>query len=168
MMSKYNNLFLITEDYPYGTGESFLEAEIKFLSDSFQKIIIISKGNKEQIKRHSPQNVIVKNYYFNDSIISKVLPFKYLLTKIVIYEILSINNINFKKIRYCLKSFYKANFFKKYILNTFSENEINNSIFYTYWCMDETIGICLLENLNIKRISRTHGFDLYFERSESK
>ena len=29
------------------------------------------------------------------------------------------------------------------------DNDINNSILYTYWCMDESFGICLLENLTL-------------------
>ena len=161
------NLFLITEDFPFGIGEAFLENEIDFLSESFKKIFIISKGNSNLEKRQVSKNVLIFNYSPSANIFSKLFSLKYLFTKIFIDEFSNTENLSFKKIAYCLKSLYNANNFKKFLINRFSDDDLNNSLIYTYWCMDETIAVCLLEDFNIKRISRTHGFDLYFERSES-
>ena len=50
-------LVIFTSSYPYGYGETFLEAEIKILSRDFKKIIIVPESNSSEEVRHLPSNV---------------------------------------------------------------------------------------------------------------
>ena len=52
------NLFLITYDYPFGTGETFLETEIKVLQHYFERIVVVSTSQNYELTRDVPNNVI--------------------------------------------------------------------------------------------------------------
>jgi glycosyltransferase involved in cell wall biosynthesis len=54
------NLILITEAFPYGTGENFLEAELKTLSTYFTEIRIIPVNQAGDIPRNLPSNCRVE------------------------------------------------------------------------------------------------------------
>ena len=162
------SLFLITEEYPFGYGEPFIENEIKSLSLSFNKVIIISKGDNSLPRRIVPENVEIVNFNYLLSFTNKLFSLRFIFTRVFLSEHLKIKT-NISKIGYSLISLHKANTFSRFVRNNFLPSEINNSIFYTYWCMDETIGICLyLKNDKNKCITRAHGYDLYFERSKYK
>ena len=51
-------LFLITDHFPYGTGEPFLEDELPFLSEAFDEVILLAR-NKGKGMRPVPANVRV-------------------------------------------------------------------------------------------------------------
>ena len=52
------NVFLFSETFPYGFGETFLENELPFLADEFEQVVIIPLHKKEGI-RALPSNVTV-------------------------------------------------------------------------------------------------------------
>ena len=52
-------LFFITASFPYGRDETFIENEINYLSDSFDKIIIISHNVDSHVQRKTNDNVKV-------------------------------------------------------------------------------------------------------------
>ena len=165
-MNNYKNLFLITEEYPFGIGESFIENEIKFLSKSFEKVIIISKAKSDLTKRDVLKNVIVYNYNFKINTFQKIKSIKYLFSSVFLSEFISKRNFKITKtnISYALISLLKAKSFCKFLKSKFVTYNVHNSIFYTYWFMDETLALCFLkESLpNCKFISRAHRMDLYF------
>jgi len=60
------NLLLITYEYPFGSGETFLESEVDFLAESFKKIWILPARSvwigrqgmdKLGLKRTLPNNI---------------------------------------------------------------------------------------------------------------
>ncbi|MDR3052373.1 MAG: glycosyltransferase [Coriobacteriales bacterium] len=52
-------LLLITKNYPYNTGEEFLEAEIAYLADAFEKVVIVAAevDEKGELTRELPSTV---------------------------------------------------------------------------------------------------------------
>lgn len=165
-MSNYKNLFLITEEYPFGIGESFIENEIKFLSKSFEKVIIISKAKSVLTKRDVPKNVIVDNYNFKINFFQKIKSIKYLFSFVFLAEFFGKRNFRITKtnISYALISVLKAKNFCKFLKSKLVIHNKDDSIFYTYWFMDETLALCFLKDSlpKSKFISRAHRMDLYF------
>jgi hypothetical protein len=53
-MSK--KLILFTADFPFGSGETFLEAEIGFLAANFDEVLIVSSNCKDKQTRVIPTN----------------------------------------------------------------------------------------------------------------
>src|SRR5574343_70480 len=51
-----NNLILFTADFPFGSGETFLETEITFLSKGFDAVHIISANTQNETTRILPEN----------------------------------------------------------------------------------------------------------------
>ncbi len=167
-MKNNKTLVIITNEYPYNNGETFLENEISFLSNSFEIIYIFSVLGKSKNKptRFFPSNV-------------KCFPL----------------NCNHNRIKYCANSFFsKDNSFDlngknilKSIINhyLYGRNKsiynrilkliiknhiiLNNCVIYSYWL---TLGIA---NFKLKNyienkygytplsVSRCHGYDLYSE-----
>ena len=44
-----NKLILFTADFPFGSGETFLESEIGFLAAGFDDVIIFTQNNIQAI-----------------------------------------------------------------------------------------------------------------------
>ena len=171
--NKSSILFFITEEYPYGYGEPFIENEIELLSKSFRKIILISKGDSKQNKRNVPENITVVNNKFGLRYFDKILAIRYLFSRIFIKEIFYLNTTNFSfskaNISYAIISLARAKKVCNFIIKNYDINIYNSIYFYSYWYKDESIAACLLKKYNKKIISftRAHGYDLYFERSNS-
>ena len=90
-------LFFFTSEYPFGTGETFIENEMPFLAQAFDKIILISNNCDGNQTRQVPENVIVKR-------------FPYELNKIQsLTAILRIFNPLFWQEISCIKKIYKNN-----------------------------------------------------------
>ena len=51
------SLLLITYDFPYGQGETFLETEIKYASQHFPIVYILSTSRNKNLTRELPSNV---------------------------------------------------------------------------------------------------------------
>ena len=53
-------LFMITKNFPYGSGESFIESEIQVAAKKFEEIIIlVYRANLKEKERIVPKNVKV-------------------------------------------------------------------------------------------------------------
>ena len=50
------DLIFITDNYPFGKGETFIENEIGYLAENFKNIYIISKNQKDVQTRKVPKN----------------------------------------------------------------------------------------------------------------
>ena len=53
------SLYVFTAQFPYGFRESFLEAEAKFLSEKFDKVVFIPLGGEGTKQRELPKNCYV-------------------------------------------------------------------------------------------------------------
>ena len=84
-MPSQKKLFLFTLHYPYGTGESFIENELKLLSEDFQTIYLFPLTNRGEARPLPAQNIKVV-YLFEKQ---KIQKWKLLLNNfILIFQIL--------------------------------------------------------------------------------
>ncbi len=169
-------LFMITKNFPYGSGESFIESEIQVAAKKFEEIIIlVYRANLKEKERTVPKNV-------------KVIPLcdlsKY---KKICFYIKLIPSLFSKELREELKkhktmfekrrslSFHLETLLKEHqavlkIRDVFQQEEF---IIYSYWFSDTAyLAYRLLKQFDLlgKKIfvSRAHGYDLYRERNNGE
>jgi len=171
-------LVLITSQFPFGTSESFIAAELQFITPYFEKTIIIAQNTSSGIKRNTPENIDVFRY--NPSTSAKgflYIPVLFILNSSEIIIILK-NEIDFRlsigdkftirKFFYLFKKIIKAFQLRDFITEKLSENKVNDSIvFYSYWLKTGAHAISLLNYRNSIKIARGHGSDIYEEKTEA-
>lgn len=169
-----NKLILFTADYPYGTGETFLETEIGYLVSAFDEVLIVSANTKDEQTRILPDNCIVERIDLSVSPGQKFFALFQLFDarfweelKVIrrIYKIPLSRGI----ISTMLISLYRAKRAKR--LADKIQNKTNPRVkmyFYSYWCDDVAIALAMLqkEHKTIKTFCRIHRWDVYFEESK--
>ncbi|SMP65519.1 Glycosyltransferase involved in cell wall bisynthesis [Sphaerochaeta associata] len=171
-----SNCVLVTMEYPFCKGESFLENEIKYLSESFDRVYIFALSAHGKQTRETPHNVIPVPLKNNAS---KTRYIHYTLR-----GILPFGRIGMKEMlpAATLKSFLASLYargrvhtsYKKIISILdldFNKESPTFVAFYSYWFMDQALLACLLgeryrTQFLIKIISRAHGYDLYESRNK--
>lgn len=169
-------LIFVTSNYPYGSGETFIENEIEHLSKAFDKIFIYStEAHSSDKKRPVPDNVTV--FAADPKSVSKKDYIPCLFKPSVIKEIFGncLGKFAFAKISACC--YFSANVKKQTkSLNDFvklCDITADDSVtVYSYWL--STVGMCAVRildrleksGISTKLVSRCHGFDVYKERSE--
>ena len=170
-------LIFVTSKFPFGSGETFIENEIEYLADEFDKIYIFAaEAHSAEPERPVPENVSV--LAANPKPVSKKDYIPCLLKPAVIKEIFKncLSKGAFQKIAACC--WFSVSVRKQTKrLNDFIRlcgiSETDDITVYSYWL--STIGMCALKiNEKLKKIgvktkivSRCHSFDLYAERSYS-
>lgn len=166
-----NNLVLISSSFPYGTGETFLETEINYLASTFQNLYIITSDITSTELRKIPENCTVIRVDLSYTKILTLASLRNLSSKLFIKELIHcVKTYGFskglQKITTILISLERA----KRLNKVFRKHDLpqNNILFYSYWCDDSALSLCLLKEKqkNIKIVSRAHGWDLYFERGK--
>jgi len=150
-------LVLFTSSYPYQGGEQFIETEINYLANSFKKIIIVPSKKNDKI-RSVPTNVIVDNFVANSnkSIGNRLLA---LFSR----EFLKYLSFNSNQNRYWAINIFYVLKYQKWLESYIQNNDIQETIFYTYWFGASTTALSITKqkNSDVKFITRTHGGDLY-------
>jgi glycosyltransferase involved in cell wall biosynthesis len=168
-----NKLILFTADFPFGTGETFLETEIKYLAEGFDEVLIISQNSIGQQTREIPANCEVRRINLSLTKIQKLQALFNFFDPLFWKErsiIKSIYHIPFSKgiITTKLISLTRGKRVKKYTKKLLAEEKNDNKLFlYSYWCDDVALGIAMAqkENSEISSFCRMHGWDVYFEAS---
>ena len=168
-------LILLTNSYPYSSEESFLEAEIPYLSKQFEKIIIFAIGLGKDAKqtRITPDNADC----YNGAVSSKAVSRAISLTKGAIRSVIPFGaerepeaEESFKK--RVFYEYFRARGEREYsqcekFLDKYDFTEYDSVTIYSYWFFatalvgtkiyDKLVGKC--KNINL--ISRAHGYDVY-------
>nr|WP_072513772.1 glycosyltransferase [Ndongobacter massiliensis] len=158
-------LFVFTDQYPYGTGESFFETELSYLEKRFSVTIITMAAKSDIYRKVSPETQII-SYQDQKS------------PRIVIQSLfLALKNLRREKLSFVDLSRRKdaIHFFGwSYRFMTFLKQKkllIDDAIYYTYWHKQQTLALVLAKKyLNWKPcriVSRIHGHDLYKERTKN-
>lgn len=169
---KYKTLILLTDNYPYGFGEAFIDTELNVLSDYFETIIVYSLNRDKTILRARPSNLLILNssspsrlkmFKFGlDAFFSRKLWSDFLSVKNYFghtpswqhFKILMMDFINAKNIAYELK-----NYCVELSIN------ISSTIFYSYWFDSKALALCLMKSNNsIRAFARAHGWDVDYKR----
>jgi glycosyltransferase involved in cell wall biosynthesis len=176
-------IILLTSYFPFGNGETFLEAELPFLSRATENIEIIPVNNLSRIplvnQRSVPLNVKIRldlNQKYNRKIKSRIS--RIIATLFDLYYWTNFRNewpiildasrskqsrfINFKT---SLSTWSCSRILKKIICKAY-EYKMDGSIFYSYWHYDMALALGFLrhDNESCRCVSRVHGADLYSER----
>lgn len=171
--SKSSTIVLITYEFPFGSSETFIETEIKYLEKEFSKVFIVPARaffnyrwmrNINQSYRPVSNNVFI------------VLPSKFRfsgLFQFFLFMFYFLLNSNYKKQPDCKfydyfieiateiikSSLFTARFSQ--LVEIISESQI----IYSYWKATAAAGVCLLyklKRLNLPIVTRCHGGDLYY------
>lgn len=162
------NVILLTNNFPYGKGEEFLETEIKYLSEAFDKIVIISIDKKSPKTRDLPEEVIYDRFK------RRVISFYYLfkLVKMFFIELNLLYNkykkLNFLNIKHLLSYIKFASINAKQIEDCLKKYKLNpnETIIYSYWANQNILAALMLKDKmpELVCVTRAHGYDLYEER----
>lgn len=174
---KFDKVVLITNIFPYNTGEEFLENEINYIVKNTNKLIILPISSAEKYENRlllsERNNIEVININFKRSKFAKLLSFFHpsmysMLCFSEYVKIIKKNKCNPKCFLRAMSFmsdvswiFKKANvLLEKYL---FKNDE--RVLFYSYWMSIEAgIAVKLKELYGGRLVSRVHGSDLYYER----
>ncbi len=172
-----NKLVLITYSYPYGTGETYIEAEIKWLSQAFDEIDIIVSDSGGQPRR-LPANCRVLNFGVTNSpgenfrLLFQLLSDCFFIIRRIREELSVIRNQYHKKItpvifRQLLHDMAKGYQFYRFLCRHAGGE---GSLYYSYWCDNKALGLAILKHKrkHITAVSRIHRWDLYFETHRNR
>lgn len=168
-----NKLILFTADFPFGSGETFLESEIGFLAESFDEVLIISSNSKDKQTRVIPANCSTESLDLSTSKFEKIRSL-FNVFQPLFWQERSIIKKSYKRnltkgiLSTMLISISRAKKVKNYCQQLFSNNKTHATLYYySYWSDDVAIGLAMFREMNpeITAISRMHGWDVYFEAS---
>lgn len=157
-------LLLITHDFPFGNAETFLETEIKYATQAFKKVYIISASKNKAKTRNVPEGVIVykvgREYKKAKCIIKSICRifsnelFQEIKIKSKHYSIITI-------IKQCLIFYIIEERLRQFVLN----NELygDDYIAYSYWLAEGSYFISKNRSLWHKSISRVHSYEVWKE-----
>lgn len=168
-----NQLILFTADFPYGTGETFLETEIVYLAKGFDEVKIISQNISSKECRSLPDNCSVERISLSISAADKIKALLGVLDPLFWKERSVIKSVYGKHLTKgiiftMLISLYRAKKLKAAVsrLQQTDQSAVKQ-YFYSYWCDDVALGLAMAQkdNSTIVCFSRMHGWDVYFEAS---
>lgn len=166
-------IFIFTNSYPFtATGEyTFIEPELQYLRQMFDKIVIIPSNIKDK-QRKVDDDILIECDYANlqgiNNVDRKIKLLYHGLTSFLFYKEIAAHPSFILKIKYlkrCLGYIGKAMFTKKWVLKYIKDRKVDlkNTVFYSYWLDATTLGISLTKSQfpQMKVISRAHRIDLY-------
>lgn len=171
-------LVLITSQFPFGKGESFIGSEFAILSKSFDKILIIAQNVSGERTRNTSGNVTIYRYNPSTSFLGFLhLPILFLTNARTIYNLFQEetrfrriigNHLTIKNLLYLFKKIVKAVQLRDFLSKKLMKEGINESIvFYSYWLKTGAHAISMLKYKDSIKIARAHGSDIYEEKTQS-
>ena len=167
MKNKKNIINIHTVSYPYlkGGEKSFIGIELEYLSNNFEKIVLIPHyigGEKDSIS--------YENVFVDES-----------LAKIFRYRKADLSFLNLNNIKIIINEFFRnsyiifkpkkirnlvANIAKMDIVDHWWKEKANEpTMIYSYWFTFITTYFSFIKKKPFKLITRVHGIDLYEERN---
>lgn len=163
-------LYFLTAEYPFGKGETFIESELPFLSQYFDKIIILTRGSGEHI-RVVPANVEISTYHLNQPK-NRLLATINALTSLSPWRELLRLTFSYRKfptpliLKSLINSWYQGNQISEIVTRAIKRNNNKNAEIYcySYWCDDTALSLALMQkkHSNLITFSRVHRWDVYF------
>lgn len=175
--SDLKRICLFTNEFPYGSWEPYLETEIKYYKE-FDDIKIFSLQLREE---HAKQYRDLNNDKIQVFPVYKASNISYLLYAFValfdknlyreISNLIKKKRFTFKRLVQLFVFISRSHYEAKKILDNFSKEELDNSIFYSYrFEYQPYVSYIVKKNLGLdcKIVARAHGFDLYEENRPSR
>lgn len=176
-MAGVTHLFIVVSNYPFGFGEPFLEPELRFLADRFDRIHIITT----EPCQHEDQQFVLPD---NAEVIHTGRTYNWWLKltnlwrlffdDVVRRELKNISEVSQERISLgVLKTLIVSRIKSLRLILKLDDlvkhrSNSDDSVFlYSYWCSEYAFSIAQLgkKNTSYTTFARAHGWDLYFERS---
>ncbi len=154
-------LYFLTAEFPYGKGETFIENEISYLADAFDKVIIIPLKKSSVEHRTIPHNILIEPLQARQISWFKVFS-KIAKEPEIIREFLQNIFSNPLKNKILLKSMQNALTISGHLEVILEKYQPCENYLYSYWLDDGAISLAFL-NKNSVKISRAHRWDIYTE-----
>ncbi|WP_235299264.1 glycosyltransferase [Portibacter marinus] len=150
----------MTESFPYGNGESFLQSELEIIAPFFDHIILLPK-KKYTISREIPVNCQIDDRLTSINLRSliKEMVINFFFVKYFKDFFLQYKSTRVRLIR-SLRYFFKICSEGKSIYKKIRIIDSTDSIFYSYWLKSTAFAVSLLDK-KIRKVSRAHGSDIY-------
>jgi glycosyltransferase involved in cell wall biosynthesis len=158
------SLILLTSEFPYSKGETFLENEFPFLESAFSSITILTEANSGASRIESEKT---ETCSFNKpGIFERTSALIHTLFWKEIGYLLKNKKLTTYTLRTAWYSLSKALALKKTILQFNKKLNFEETTFYSYWLDEKSLSLALLKKKypRLKCISRAHGWDVYYER----
>ena len=177
MSGQKDILVLITTDYPFrAVSESFLDDEINYLAECFDRVVIVPRSyesQEEEVSRQLPDNVEIDKSILLKNDVKGIIRY---FVELSFFVIQNLGNDRYRQIIFCkdtylnnekIKYLAGAVIVKNWIENFIEENteNIDNTVFYSYWPNAAAMGIGLQDKQKINVISRAHRRFLYEEHA---
>ena len=161
-------LLFLTAEFPFGTGETFIENELPYLEEAFDEITIVSLSPNSVQTRFVGKNTRIQRVPIVLNWKDKLLAFRWLLHVDVLREIIRIITVyrlfpSRKRILTALFSWERAHQIQQQLQACIHPDTIG----YAYWTDETALALAMLKknNSNFKAVSRFHRWDVYFEAS---
>lgn len=168
-------LVLLTESYPFGPGESYVENEIFYLDAAFDELIVISNDVEGDAQRRLPDGVTCIRAPYGLSFSDQLKGAGALLDSEPREELRRIRATYSLDATEAVRNTVYASWFKakKYsrTLRRIAADRPGTKIYaYSYWANDMAIAVALANARGWVDVGicRAHGWDVYFERSNAR
>lgn len=168
---KSKKLLMVTTAYPFGHGEAFVEAELKYIADYFEKVDVVPCCYKDGIEPRQMKQMMnldyvskrwgfFRKFHVLTSLFQALCTYRWLDDVARIFR--SVHKYeNFKELA---RALYRAKLFEKFLVAQFFKNKKHFDVIYFYWLVPEIMGAIKFRknhNIAIKIVSRAHNGDLY-------
>ena len=173
---KENSLILITNHFPFGKAESFLETEINFLTKSFSSVIVLARNVESQEIRNAdgnfkyhrlnPKSNIGELLMTSWNCLSHFGQFMNCVSEELGFLKKQKRKITFPIFRKLLHDLFKGFTTSYHIKRLIRLHQLQGTVtLYSYWLNTSAVGVALTKskNVTLKKISRAHGSDIYQE-----
>src|SRR5680860_308568 len=158
-------VLLLTESFPYPSGEQFLEEEVIYWDKFFSGKLIILPVHANGVPRSLPENIEVdlgitkKNSIFK----AVLLAFRGLFSRIFFREVIYLWSAKKFKLRSIGTAFKSTVSILKFydLLKSFLRGFDEKPVIYTYWFTTLYYSSALLKRKGLVEllVSRAHGYD---------
>lgn len=152
------NITILSQSYPFGVAEVFLENELKVLALEFKSITVINADSRSLTQRSIPENVHSVSL---GRVAGKKEKLGAYLSPLCLKSIFSLSSPERKFwLGYYAEALNRKKFLEKKGLN-------KTEIYYSYWGDEWSLALALLKSEGkIKSFYfRVHGYDLFEERT---
>jgi len=174
MDRKRNILVMITQKYPFGSGEVYLERELRFFSEAFDEVLLYPL-KKVANKRPLPGNVHLNELFCNRSnkvnkayAVKKLFAAKTILSKEIKHAAGGSDYLKANKKEFLAQLLMAYELADDFYISFKEQIRDASAKFYSVWLDEGALVMSILKNDS--RLSsfvlRLHGYDLYDKRRE--
>lgn len=160
-------IFIFTENFPYGSGEGFLESEFNFINQKAN--VVLFPLNHHGLHKRSFVDERLVNNCSNNNLENAPITLKLIFSciKIILFEFFNSGKkfAVIKRSRWLFAMLRKANVLADKI-QQFENQNPKQIVYYSYWMNDWALALALLKKRGAidSFIFRVLGYDIYDER----